>query len=101
MEALSLNLPMRAPFLWQGGGFYIVGGDVVLTSCNIFANTAASGPGILHERGGTICIFDVPYVPYVPEQDANVFTIPNVACSPPLSLPPSHSPSGSPFSISR
>ena len=40
MEALSLNLPMRAPFLWQGGGFYINGGDVQLTSCNIYSNEA-------------------------------------------------------------
>jgi hypothetical protein len=31
---------MRAPFLRQGGGFYIAGGDVQLTNCNIYSNKA-------------------------------------------------------------
>ena len=43
MEALSLKLPMRAPFLRQGGGLLINGGNVVLTSCSIFWNTADDG----------------------------------------------------------
>jgi hypothetical protein len=32
---------MRAPFLRQGGGLSIDGGNVQLTSCNIYSNTAA------------------------------------------------------------
>ena len=31
---------MRAPFLRQGGGLWIEGGDVQLTSCNIYSNEA-------------------------------------------------------------
>ena len=31
---------MRAPFLRQGGGLYIAGGDVQLTNCNIYSNEA-------------------------------------------------------------
>ena len=37
---------MRAPFLWQGGGFYITGGDVQLTSCNIYSNEATGGGSV-------------------------------------------------------
>jgi hypothetical protein len=33
---------MRASFLRQGGGFYITGGDVQLTSCNIYSNEATT-----------------------------------------------------------
>ena len=31
---------MRAPFLRQGGGFSIEGGNVQLTNCNIYSNEA-------------------------------------------------------------
>ena len=33
---------MRAPFLRQGGGLMIDGGDVQLMSCNVYSNEATS-----------------------------------------------------------
>jgi hypothetical protein len=44
VEALSLNLleGKQAPFLWQGGGLYILGSstEVMLANCNIYSNKA-------------------------------------------------------------
>ena len=92
---------MRAPFLRQGGGLYIDGGNAMLTSCSIFWNRADDGPGI-YMPDGKLCLFDVPVTCQTTlcgscclfsarlaqcQQDTNVLN--GVTdCSSPPSLPP-------------